>query len=383
MTAPQPRRSPVPRFQDPWHWLRTRWIRLWVLSIVGLFLVPTLLLAVAQRRYLAAEEEAWETTLDPSRPDPGLPAIESFDTAQARRVTIGFYMESMEHISLHDGGWRTILDVWCTWDHDPSDPDFDPFDHLVPINGRIEDSMLLRERHADGLHYVHRRMDVEFNRTFRVVNFPFDRHLLLASFENSRHPRDELVFLPDEASSAVSRRATTVGYGIERFHAVENPHSYQTSRGWPGIPADRRGTWSQPRFAIEIVRQGWGQFLLMFQALFVAVAVALLSCFIKPIHVDPRFGLGVGALFAAVANGYLVGAQMPENGEFSLADLINLLGIGTIFITLAQSTISLWIYETRDDPGLSRHFDRVSFWTVLACFAVCLATLLAGAVTRV
>ena len=105
-------------------------------------------------------------------------------------------------------------------------------------------------------------MDIEFNRTFRVVNFPFDRHLLLASFENSRHPRDELVFLPDEASSAVSRRATTVGYGIERFHAVENPHSYQTSRGWPGIPADRRGPWSQPRFALEIVRQGWGQFLL-------------------------------------------------------------------------------------------------------------------------
>ena len=129
---------------------------------------------------------------------------------------------------------------------------------------------------------------------------------------------------------------------------------------------------------LEIVPQGWGQFLLMFQALFVSVAVALLACFIKPIHVDPRFGLGVGALFAAVANGYLVSAQMPETGEFSLADLINLLGIGTIFLSLAQSTISLWIYETRDDPGLSRQFDRLSFWTILGCFLASLATLLGG-----
>jgi len=348
-----------------------------------LFLLPTLLLAVAQRSYLHAEQRAWTTTLDPHVPDPGLPEIESFDTSKARHVTIGFYMESLEHISLHDGGWRTVLDVWCSWDHDDSDPDFDPFAHFVAINGRIDSSEILRERHADGSHYVHRRLDVSFNRTYHVVNFPSDRHLLMASFENTAHPRGELLFVPDEASSAVSRRVSTAGYAVRQYHVVENPHSYQTSRGWPGVPSTDRGTWSQPRLAIQIVRQGWGQFLLMFQSLLVAVAVALLACFIKPIHVDPRFGLGVGALFAAVANGYLVSAQMPETGEFSLADLINLLGIGTIFLSLAQSTISLWIYETCDDPELSKQFDRVSFWAVLGSFIASLAILLAGAVTRV
>jgi len=381
MTAP--RRSPTPPVRSLAGWLRARWRPVCVLSIAAVFLLPTLLLAIAQRRDLLAEQLAWATTLDPRLPDPGLPEIESFDTSHARRVTIGFYMESLDHISLHDGGWRTVLDVWCSWDHDDADPDFDPFDDLVAVNGRIESSQILRERHAEGSHYVHRRLDVSFNRTYRIVNFPFDRHLLLASFENMVYPREELLFVPDEASSAVSRRVSTAGYSVGRYQAVENPHSYQTSRGWPGMAATERGTWSQPRLAVEIVPQGWGQFLLMFQALFVAVAVALLACFIKPIHVDPRFGLGVGALFAAVANGYLVSAQMPETGEFSLADLINLLGIGTIFLSLAQSTISLWIYETRDDPGLSREFDRLSFWTILGCFLASLATLLAGAVTRV
>ena len=54
-------------------------------------------------------------------------------------------------------------------------------------------------------------------------------------------PRDELLFLPDDATSAVSRRVSTAGYRIERFHAVENPHSYLTSRGWPDFPPDRAG----------------------------------------------------------------------------------------------------------------------------------------------
>jgi hypothetical protein len=364
-------------------WLRGRWLTAWVAFVVVLYAVPTLLLFVAQRRWLAMEKEIWEATLDPSRPDPGLNPPEPVNTERAKRVKIGFYMESIEHISVHDGGWSTILDVWCEWKHDDADPGFDPFDRLLPVNGKITASDVLRESHEGDRHYVHRRLELEFKRKFRVVNFPLDRHLLLASFENAAHTRDELLFEPDDATSAVSRRVSTAGYRIERFHAVENPHSYLTSRGWPGSVATRSGTWSQPRFAIEIGRTGWGLFLKMFQALFVSVGVALLACFIKPIHVDPRFGLGIGALFAAVANGYLVGTYVPETGEFSLADVVNLLGIGTIMLSMSQSTISLWIYETLDDPVASRHFDRVSFWTILGGFTASMAILVAGAVSRV
>ena len=177
-------------------------------------------------------------------------------------------------------------------------------------------------------------------------------------------------------STAVSRRVRVAGYRINRFHAVENPHSYQTSRGLPGVAATQRPTFSQPRFALIVHRDGHELFAKMFQAMFVAVGVALLACFIKPIHVDPRFGLGVGALFAAGANSYLVNAEMPDGGEFSLADVINLLGIVTILVTLAESTISLQLFESLDQPALSRRLDRVTFWTILVCFVLSLLLLL-------
>ena len=50
---------------------------------------------------------------------------------------------------------------------------------------------------------------------------------------------------------------------------------------------------------IWIHRQGSGFYLKMFVALFVGVGVAMIAFFIKPTDVDPRFGLGVGALCGA------------------------------------------------------------------------------------
>jgi hypothetical protein len=50
----------------------------------------------------------------------------------------------------------------------------------------------------------------------------------------------------------------------------------------------------------------------------------------------------------------------PDTGEIALADMINGLGIGMIFLTLIQSTISLTLYEANHEV-LSRWFDIITF----------------------
>ena len=384
--ALRPRHAPPPASDGP------GWLRPWVAMLVLLFLGPALVLGWHQRESRREEQQAWQATLDPTTPDPGFPPADDVPTDAARRVAIGFYLEAIDGLSLQDSRWTAVIDVWCRWADDGvddgtddgtgDDAAFDPFDHLIAVNGRITDRKLL-DRIDDGpAHYELQRLTVDFSKVFQIVNFPLDRHLLIVSFENSALPRQQLLFVPDTAASAVSLRARLPGYRILRAHAMEMPHSYRTSRGRPDVPADARATHSQPRFAIVIDRAGWGLFAKMFQAMFVAVAVALLACFIKPIHVDPRFGLGIGALFAAVANAYLVGAHMPEGSGFSLADVVNLLGIVTILVTLAESTISLHVYESLGRPAASRMLDRVSFWTLVACFVAVIAILLAAATSH-
>jgi hypothetical protein len=356
----------------------TRWMKAWLVLLAAVFLLPSAALAWKQWEARQAERLALVATLDPTMPDPGAQPIEEVSTDGARRVTIGFYLESIGGVSLHDSTWSAVLDMWCRWKATDKDDSFNPFDRMIAIDGEITDSKVLSHRDQGDEHYELRRVSVTYTKPFRIRTFPVDDHLLMASFENSEHTRHELLFVPDTADTAISHRASLSNYRIVRSLIVENPHTYKTSRGRSDIDEDHRRTYSQPRFVILIDRGGLGLFAKMFQALFVSVAVALLTSFIKPTHVDPRFGLGVGGLFAVVANAYVVGSWTPETNEFSLADVVNLLGIVTILLSLTQSTMSLHVYETLDRPALARRFDLASFWTTLGGFAAALAMLMAA-----
>jgi hypothetical protein len=112
---------------------------------------------------------------------------------------------------------------------------------------------------------------------------------------------------------------------------------------------------------IHLAREDWGYFWKLFQALYISVAISMLVFFIKPTDVDPRFGLGVGALFAAVANSYVSSSLIPQSGVATLTDMINGLGAFTILLTVCQSTISLYIYGILEEEEISRIFDRTSF----------------------
>jgi hypothetical protein len=359
------------------------WVRLWLGCLVAVLLGPAVVLAWHQWHSRHVERLDWAATLDPMTPDPGTTPAEDVPTEGARRVTIGFYLETMGDLSMPESRFDATIDVWCRWrDDDPNavaGEAFNPFEHLIAVGGRIEDRKLLQRIDDGPEHFELQRLKVSFTKVFGTTSFPLDRHLLLMAFENSAHPRQTLLFVPDFEASSISTRARLSGYRIEQFHVVEMPHSYRTSRGLPGVPPETRATYSQPRFALVIDRGGWGLFTKLFQAMFVAVGVALLACFIRPIHVDPRFGLGVGGLFAAVANGYLVTANMPEGGDFSLADEITLLGIVTILVSIAGSAMSLFVYDSLGRHGLSQRLDRLTFWTILGCFAAALVMLVAAA----
>jgi hypothetical protein len=111
-------------------------------------------------------------------------------------------------------------------------------------------------------------------------------------------------------------------------------------------------------------------YMKLFQALFASVAIAFIVFFIKPIHVDPRFGLGVGALFATVGNNIFVGTMLPPAEGITLIAMVNAIGMATIFLTLVQSTISLYILDTMGKEKLRRFFDKVSFVAFLVGYAV-------------
>jgi hypothetical protein len=93
--------------------------------------------------------------------------------------------------------------------------------------------------------------------------------------------------------------------------------------------------------------------------------------FVRPDE-DPRFNLAVGAIFAAVASEYIVSACLPATHVVTLADALHMLAFGFIFVTIAESIVSLHFYRFGDDRRvmLSRRLDRWSLVVLGTAFVI-------------
>ena len=73
-----------------------------------------------------------------------------------------------------------------------------------------------------------------------------------------------------------------------------------------------------------------------------------------------RFGLSVGSIFAAMANTYVLGEILPETEAITMAEQMNFLGVGTIFLAVFISIASIrLVYAGREQA--SRRLDWWAF----------------------
>lgn len=354
-----------------------QWFNVWVISLALFFIVTGAVSLTFLWRAKHADRTRFQQLLDSTVPDPGVTTTEDSSIDQAVPVEVGFYVERVPELLPRESTWTVVFDIWFRWQGEA----LRPADALVVMEGTVESRDMLAEYHEQGNHYERYRMVAKITKAFPAAQVPLDSHLLLLAVENGEIVRQKLAFVPDRESTSVSSRVSIPGYRIARWEILEKAHSYKTTRGDPRLPRGMKSTYSQFRMGILIERAGWGLYLKLFQALHIAVVIAFLACFIKPTDVDPRFGLGVGALFAAVANSYVVNSLVPDTGEFSVADAVNGLGILTILVTLVESTISLYLFDRCGEQELSQRLDRISFKILVAGFTlVNVALLLASLV---
>ena len=338
----------------------------WAVLVVVLFLVVgiTLYRSLRANRQAAADRHA--ARLDPDADEPGITSADRSlpSDAQPIRVTSGMYIDRIVELSIKDGGWTVDFFLWFRWRGDAlkSCEEFQVVDGSIEKKDKEEDETIAGER------YQRFRVEAKITKVFDVTRFPCDEHLLTLAIEVPGHQRPDVLFVADRDGSSVSSRVSVPAYRLRLAGVVEKPHSYKTARGDPRLPVGAKSTYSQLRMGLSLERAGWGLYFKMFQSLYIAVLLALLAFFIRPTEVDPRFGLGVGALFAGVANAYVISSLVPDTGVMALADVVNGMGIAVVLLTVIQSTISLHLYTNRDAPALSRIFDRVSFAVILPAY---------------
>ncbi len=274
-------------------------------------------------------------------------------SAQPDTVRIGTYLISLHDIDFHNNEYTARFWLWALYNN----PKFDFKTQLDITNAKSYDEPEESKDSIDGQAWIMLKMKSTIKENFKVHNFPFDKQHLSIQIENSLFDNKQLVFKPDTEGSTYDKDLTVDGWVIKNFNVKTTNNDYETSFG------DSRTKKQYSEFAtfnieLDLERHAFGLFMKIFSGMYIAFLIALISFAPKPEELEPRFGLPVGGLFAAVGNKYIIDSMLPVTPSFSLVDTLHTITFLGIFSILLLSAICLRLH----DNGKEHKSEKVNYY---------------------
>lgn len=286
-------------------------------------------------------------------------------------VTVGAYLSNIPRVSLKENSFAFEMFLWFRWDPDRWPPDeasrskdasIGPAGQFEIVNG----FGIRRDVVAAEPGYVCLQVSGQATRMWDVGNFPFDEQMLRIEIEDATYESSLLRFEPDRSDSVRNPSLAIPGFEVGALSIGVVDHRYHTAYGDP-TPTDGSASSDYSRVSIDlpIQRLGWGRFLKLFTATFVATGIAVLSLGIRGNMAAPRISVCVGALFAIVGSGYVIGNLLPEGADLVFADKIQIAGMASVFIATLQAVVSMRMHSS-GKPGRAVLADRIDRFLLVA-----------------
>ncbi len=296
--------------------------------------------------------------------------VEGVDT-----VKVGAYVISVHNINFHDKEYTVRFWLWFL--HNQAEFDFSkqldiPNAKSIDFEAPIIDTI-------DNKAWVIMKMKCTMKESWNVADFPFDEQVLRVQIENTLFDNSRLLFLPDTLGSRFDDEEAIDGWTISDFKVSSTTNDYHTGFGdsRPGKDASR---FSQFLMTMRIERNALGLFMKIFIGMYIAFLIAIISFTPHPSELEPRFGLPVGGLFAAVGNKYIIDSLLPESSTFTLVDTLHTLTFLSIFATLVISAITLKLVDYEKEQ-LARKVNRVGSVVVIVLYVLLNAVFIGIALT--
>jgi len=285
-------------------------------------------------------------------------------SAQPDTVKTGAYIISVHDINFHDKEYTIRFWLWFLYNN----PDFNFSNQLDITNAKsIEQPDIITDE-MEGKTWAMMKMKCVMKENWQVHDFPFDKQHLKVKIENSIYDVNSLVFKPDVKGSVFGEDETIDGWTISNFKVSTAQSEYKTGFG-DSRPGRDKQNFSQFILEMDIERDAFGLFMKIFIGMYIAFLISLISFAPKPSELEPRFGLPVGGLFAAVGNKYIIDSLLPETSSFTLVDTLHSLTFMAIFTTLLVSAISLKFHDsgkTEESVRFSKRGFRVILLTYVS-----------------
>ena len=175
----------------------------------------------------------------------------------------------------------------------------------------------------------------------------------------------QLSYTVDEGI-ALDPAVNVAGWKVALQTPTIEAHIYNTNYGLRSADT-AGGTYSRFTMPVSLDRTSYGPLFKAFWISALAVLLGLLAFLIKADDLDARFGMGVGSIFAASANAFVISDALPPTTAVTLAEQINLIAVGVIFTSVF---ISIWSLRLRytDMEAASLRLDRIAMWVLGAIY---------------
>ena len=289
------------------------------------------------------------------------PRTDSGAVVPTEKVSVGIYLAQVSAFSLLDNSFEADLYLWFRWQN----PDLAPHTTFELLNGEIKNKEIqFVGKEGDSLLAVC-RLQVVMTQFWDLQKFPYDSHQLKIELEDHQ----TIQYVPDLSNSGIDPATTIPGRDLLDPALTNSAHTYGSHFGESLLGGKGPKVYSRLSFTTEVKRAGRGYPFKLFIALYVAVGIALLGLWVRHDCVDGRLGLGGAALFAAVANEYVISSSLPNTSVFTTADKLHIVGVILIFVTLVVGNIASRIDEAGDNVR-ARRIDRRAFFSLVTAALV-------------
>lgn len=286
---------------------------------------------------------------------PQTPAASAPAAAPAVNVRVGVYVIQLGDPDLKDSSFKTVFWLWFRW---KGSPDLDPMKKFEIVGGQVESCDNQDKKVVGDETYQVARVRATVTQDFDIARFPLDQHTLELSVEETTEGVDGIRYVADTENSKLQDGISLSGWVMGKPVVAASTKVYASNFGDPSLPSDSQSEYARFTLSLPVRRPGISYTLKLFWSLYLSVFVALLALHIKPFDLDPRFGLGVGAVFAAMASAYVISSALPDSNQYTLADGVVMGSIGFIVASIIESILSLRLHQA----GKERASRRLDLW---------------------
>ncbi|MBS1557736.1 MAG: hypothetical protein JST69_03330 [Bacteroidetes bacterium] len=279
-------------------------------------------------------------------------------------VKVGAFIISVHDINFHDQQFTVRFWLWFNY----SNPKLDFAKQIdIPNAKDIEISSESVDT-VNGKYWAQMRVKCTMKENWRVQDFPFDEQHLKIEIEDEEQDINSVVFVADKGNSRFDSIEALEGWRVDKFKVSTDKSIYKTSFGNPD-PGHHIQTFSMFTIEMDIAREATGLFLKVFLGMYFAFLIALVSFLSDTNELEPRFGLPVGGLFAAVGNKYIIDSLLPQSSQFSLVDILHSLTFLGIFGILTVSAIALKLHN-HDQVTKAHRVNKIGAAIVIVGYIV-------------